>query len=173
MELKGEILGVDSAFNGVVIIIKQDYMHIPIAEEIDSDEMRFAKRIKNNLKMIGLPIEEFEPKKGFKTGFWMTEEDYEALGKPTVHDMLKINIEKFKEPETEITKVTTPIPPEKHVMFVMKQLHGEEFPVEKTLLVQEVSRRFHVTAEGVEKSVRELLRQGLLYEPIENHLKVT
>lgn len=179
MEFKGKVLGVETAFDGVVIIVQQERMEIPIAKELENtDEMLIAKKIRRSMKMIGIPVDvmECQARSGFKTPVWVTFEDYEEMGKPTIGDTLQFRVEKFQEPEMKIGKPITPVPHEKYVMFTMKKMQGKGLdppPVERIKLKEELSKRFKLTAEEIEKAVTNLLKEGTLYEPKENFLKVT
>lgn len=106
MEFKGKVLGVETAFEGVVIIIQQEKMEIPVAKEPENtDEALFAKRIKRSMKMVGIPVDECPAKSGFKTPIWVTMEDYESMGKPTIGDVLQFRLDKVKEePLEEVTR---------------------------------------------------------------------
>lgn len=175
MEFKAKVRGVESAFEGIIIIVEQEKMEIPVAEEPqNTDEMIIAKKIKRSMKMLGMPVETCQAKGGFKTPFWIPEEDYEDMGKPTVGDILQFRVEKVKEEEWKISKPITPLPLENLVMFTMKRLEKQTVTgeVEKTVLIQDLTRRKFAEQE-IEKAVTKLLRVGLLYEPKENCLKVT
>lgn len=91
--LTAKIIGVEQAQGGVVIILVQEKMKIPIAEEIQSDELMVAKKMKHALRVVGLNLEMPTCMDGsFRTGLWFPMEEYEALGKPTIGDVLHLAI---------------------------------------------------------------------------------
>lgn len=91
MQLKAKIIAVEEAMGGVIVVIQQEKMRIPVAEDDNtSDEAIFAKKFARSMKGIGLNIEMMRPceDSGFRTGFWMQMEEYEELGKPTIGDIM-------------------------------------------------------------------------------------
>lgn len=179
MDFKGKILAVETAFEGVVLVVQQERIEIPFAKEPENtDEAILAKKIKRSMKMVGFPIEAMvcEAKSGLKTPIWLTMEDYEDMGKPTVGDRLQFRVEKFIEPETKVSKPLTPFPLEKIVMFTVNRLYTKGLDpsgVEKTVLMQELrSHNKKLSEEEIEKAVANLIREGILFEPKENYLKV-
>lgn len=90
MQVKAKIIGVEEAMGGVVVVIQQEKMKIPVAEDDNTDEAIFAKKFARSLKGIGLNIDMMRPceDRGFRTGFWMQMEEYEELGKPTIGDII-------------------------------------------------------------------------------------
>lgn len=93
MELKAKIIGVEQAFGGIIVVIEQEKMKLPIAEEQfeNTDEAIIAKKMARSFKMIGFNVDNMMrpcEERGFRTGFWMAVEEYEEIGKPTVGDLL-------------------------------------------------------------------------------------
>lgn len=97
------VAAVDSVRDGVIVVLVQDKMQIPVAEDPLSDDVRVFKKMAKGLKAMGIGIDFTEypqspnTSTSFRTGLWVTMEDYEAMGKPTVGDTLSFNIEKLKE----------------------------------------------------------------------------
>lgn len=174
VELKGKILGVEEGFEGIVIIIQQEKMKIPVAEDnLDSDEALIVKKISRSMKMIGIPFDAMrqERERGFKTCIWMPVEDYESLGKPTVGDMLQFNVEIFKDAELKPSKPITPIPIETIVLQAVRRLQNTTGVLKFELIHDLIARKY--TEQEIEKALYKLLRDGTIYEPKENYLKVT
>lgn len=177
MEFKAKVLGVEAVLDGIVIIVQQEKIKIPVAEEQNTDEALVAKKIMRGMTIIGFPVDAMECQRnsGLKTPIWLSTEDYENMGKPTVGDTLQFRMEKLQEEEWKTSKPLTPVPPEILVLFMMKQLQRkfDAPPVEKAVLIQEVIKHYKFTEEEIEKALKKLLRDGTLYEPQENCLKIT
>lgn len=181
MEFKAKVLGVEAVLDGIVIIVQQEKIKIPVAEEQNTDEALVAKKIMRGMTIIGFPVDAMECQRnsGLKTPIWLTTEDYENMGKPTVGDTLQFRMDKLQEEEWKTSKPLTPVPPENLVLFMMKQLQVHSNlpelnpPVEKAVLIQEVIKHYKFTEEEIEKALHKLLRDGTLYEPKENCLKIT
>lgn len=94
MELKAKVVAVEQVHDGVIVVIQQDKLKIPVAEEpSNTDEARFVKNLTRSLKVAGFPVQLQLPcEQGFKTGFWLPMEDYETLGKPTIGDTLIFDV---------------------------------------------------------------------------------
>lgn len=109
--LKLAIAAVEQAPDGIIIVLVQEKMQLPIAEpDMNSDEARMIKKMTTGFRMMGIQVapmghDPFCPNNPqFKTGFWMSEEDFEQLGKPTVGDILTFNLELMREPIQAKTK---------------------------------------------------------------------
>lgn len=83
-------MGVELVNDGLIIVIQQERMKIPVADDAPSDEAVFIKKLTRSMKMAGIPMQFMNApcEHGFRTGFWLPMEDYEQLGKPTVGDLL-------------------------------------------------------------------------------------
>lgn len=100
--LKLAIAAVEKAPDGIIIVVIQEKMQVPVAEpDQNSDEMRMFKKMQAGLRTMGFAINMDEAMQGcpnnprsFRTGFWMSVEDYEQLGRPTVGDFLAFNLTK-------------------------------------------------------------------------------
>lgn len=95
MELTAKILGVEAVCDGIIIVIQQNKMQIPVAPEPETDESIMVRKMARSLQGIGIHMDalpRMQCNSGFKTGIWVTQEDYEEMGKPTVGDTLKFTI---------------------------------------------------------------------------------
>lgn len=106
MELSIRVEGVQQVRDGVIIMLVQDKLQVPVAEDSeDTDEARVFKKMRQGLKQMGFNIDVMQmpmpcnpnTAKTFRTAIWVTAEDYEKMGKPTVGDMLKCKIEKVED----------------------------------------------------------------------------
>lgn len=92
MELKAKIIAVQTAMEGVVVVIQQDRPTIPIADNAPpSDETIVVRKMMSAMRGAGINIEPMmhSPSDvGFRTGFWMPLEDYEQMGKPSIGDVI-------------------------------------------------------------------------------------
>lgn len=148
----------------MVIVIQQEKMQIPIAEDLKPQSVE---------KMMKMVFNEMQQRtKSFRTGFWVSIEDYEQMGKPTVGDMIKIQIEKIAEPEWKVSKPKTPFPFEQVVLFEMKQLGGDTLLVEKQKLIDILLAKTKFPQKDIERTIKRMLRLGALEEPKENYLSV-
>lgn len=176
VELKAKIIGVESGFEGIILVIQQEKMKIPVAEDYDSnsDEAIIAKKLARSMKMVGINLNMgCQERGGFRTGFWMSTEDYEQMGKPTVGDMIRLNVEKLDE-EQKISKPRTPFPNDKMVLANLKRLakHFDNDSVPKEQLIREIKARGRLSQEDIDKAIVKLLREGTIYEPNPTDLKV-
>lgn len=100
VKLSLHIVGVEEVRDGVIIVLQQEKMQIPEAQDPLTDEAKMFKKIAKGMQQVGLNLEMMPPcpnnPKNFRTGLWFTMEDYEAMGKPTVGEMLELNAEKEK-----------------------------------------------------------------------------
>lgn len=101
-QLTIRVVGVEAVRDGVIIILVQDKQQVPIAPELESDETKVIKKMRAGMMAIGIDLSQVtmpcnpDTAKSFRTGIWVTNEDYESMGKPTVGDVLRFAVEKEK-----------------------------------------------------------------------------
>ena len=177
-ELILRVAGIQSVRDGVVILLIQDKMQVPLAEEPPSDETKMVKKIVKGFASMGFAIDEMFPcppspntPRSFNTAIWVTMEDYERMGKPTVGDSLSFNVEKIVEklPVLRDTKKSTRV---KTVLSMIEKLAKEDRFIEKKVLVEKlVKKKF--SREEIERILLALLHEGIIYQPNEHSLSVT